>query len=536
MASEESEKPRSRAWIVVLCVVLLLFVIPAALLYQRMRDVDDLTRDWVVRSLSERFESRVELESIHVTAFPEMSATGENLTIYYHNRTDVPPMIRIQQFTFHLGFMGILRVPRHIRGVHLDNMVITIPPRGQPLGGPAPPPASKIKKALPRITIDQVLSDNTTLLILPKQNGKQPLNFDIHDLVLASVGAGKPFSFRGNLTNAKPVGEIRTNGSFGPWRVEDPGGTAVSGSYTFTDADLGPLPGIGGILSSSGEYSGVLQSIEVEGVTDTPDFSIDPVGRAVPLHTEFSATVDGTNGDTYLHPVRATLIRSQITAKGSVVRVPEKQGHLIVLDVVAPRARLEDLLQLATKSTQPMMSGLVNLKTKMILPPGKVKVLDKLRLDGEFDVTDARFANSDVRNKLASFSRHAMGQPDNPDAGSAISDLRGKFKLKNGVIEFDRLTFSVPGAVIKLNGTYKLRGEDLDFTGELRMEAKLSQLVTGKKSLFLKAIDPFFSKGGAGTLIPISITGTRDNPTLEFSIFHRKLRKSLGSNKNASGN
>jgi hypothetical protein len=172
----------------------------------------------------------------------------------------------------------------------------------------------------------------------------------------------------------------------------------------------------------------------------------------------------------------------------------------------------------------------------MALPPGKVKVLDKLTLDGEFGVTDARFANSDVRNKLASFSRHAMGQPDNPDAGSAISDLRGKFKLKNGVIKFDRLTFSVPGAVIKLNGTYKLRGEDLDFTGELRMEAKLSQLVTGKKSLFLKAIDPFFSKRGAGTLIPISITGTRDKPTLEFSIFHRKMRKSFGSDKNASGN
>jgi AsmA-like C-terminal region len=535
MAFEESGKPRSRAWIVVLCVVLLFFVIPAALLYQRMRDVDDVTRDWVVRALSERFESRVELESIHVTAFPEMSVTGEKLAIYYHNRTDVPPMIQIQQFTFHLGFMGILRVPRHIRGVHLDNMVINIPPRGHPPGPPAPPPATRIKKPLPRITIDQVVCDNTSLLILPKQSGKEPLDFDIHDLVLGGVGAGKPFSFRGNLTNAKPVGEIRTSGEFGPWQVNDPGGTAVSGSYTFTDADLGPLPGIGGILSSSGKYSGVLQSIEVAGVTDTPDFSIDPVGRTVPLKTEFSATVDGTNGDTYLHPVRARLIQSQITATGSVVRVPEKQGHLIVLDVVAPQARLQDLLQLATKSTQPMMSGLVNLRTKMSLPPGKAKVLDKLTLDGEFDVTDARFASSDVRDKLASFSRHALGQPDNPEAGSAISDLRGKFNLKNGVIKFDRLTFSVPGAVIKLDGTYKLRGEDLDFTGELRMEAKLSQLVSGKKSVLLKAIDPFFSKKGAGTLIPITITGTRDNPTLEFSIFHRKMKKSFGSDKSASG-
>ena len=497
--------------------------------YRRSQDLDDWARDWVVRALSERFASRVELESIHVSAFPEMSVTGEKLSIHYHNRTDVPPLIHIEQFTFHLGFMGIVRLPRHIRGVHIDNMTISVPPRGTDPGAPAPPPSSKIKKPLPQIVIDQVVCDETTLLILPKQAGKEPLDFDIHDLILKSVGAGKPFSFRGNLTNAKPVGEIKTKGNFGPWQIDDPGSTAVDGSYTFTDAKLDPFPGIAGTLSSTGKYSGVLSRLEVEGVTDTPAFSLDPVGRPVPLRTEFSATVDGTNGDTYLHPVNATLIRSQITANGSVVRVPEKQGHLLVLDVLAPKARLEDLLQLATKSTKPMMSGLVNLKTKMVLPPGKVKVLDKLTLNGEFDVTDARFASSDVRDKLASFSRHAQGQPDNPDAGSAISDLRGKFKLKNGVITFETLTFSVPGAVIQLAGTYKIRGEDLDFTGELRMDAKLSQLVGGKKGIFLKAIDPFFSKRGAGTLIPIAISGNRDTPTLEFSVFHRKIRKTFGN-------
>ena len=322
--------------------------------------------------------------------------------------------------------------------------------------------------------IDQIVCDETTLLMLPKQVGKEPLDFDIHDLILKSVGAAKPFSFRGNLTNAKPVGEIKTTGNFGPWAIDDPGSTPVSGNYTFTDADLDPFPGIAGKLSSTGKYSGVLQSLEVQGVTDTPAFSLDPVGRAVPLHTEFYATVDGTNGDTYLHPVRATLIHSEIIANGSVVRVPEKQGHLITLDVVSPKARLEDLLQLSTKSNQPMMSGLVNLKTKLILPPGKVKVLDKLVLDGEFTVSDGRFASSDVRDKLAAFSRHAQGQPDDPDAGSAISDMRGKFHLKNGVITFQQLTFSVAGAVIRLDGTYKMRGEELDFNGELRTDARLS--------------------------------------------------------------
>jgi len=534
MASEALNKPRSRKWLLIPIVFLVILIIPAVMVYQRTRDIDDWTRDWVIRSLAQHFNSRVELGSIHVTAFPEMSATGENLVVYYQNRTDVPPLIRIQQFTFHLGFMGILRVPRHIRGVHLDNMVITIPPRGQKPANPVPPhpETGKKNKPLPQIVVDEIVCDETTLLILPKQEGKKPLDFDIHDLLLKSVGANKPFSFHGNLRNAKPVGEIKTRGDFGPWQVDDPGSTPVDGTYTFTDAKLDPFPGIAGTLSSTGKYSGVLGSLEVQGETDTPGFSLDPVGRPVPLHTEFYATVDGTNGDTYLHPVRATLIHSVIIASGSVVRVPEKDGHLILLDAAAPKARLEDLLQLSTKSTKPMMSGLVNLKTKIALPPGKVKVLDKLTLDGEFTVTDARFASSDVRDKLASFSRHAQGQPDNPDAGSAISDLRGKFRLKNGIITFQNLTFSVPGAEIRLDGTYTVRGEELDFNGELRMEAKLSQLVSGKKSFFLKAIDPFFSKHGAGTFLPISISGTRDSPTLEFSIFRKKVRKTFGDDKN----
>ena len=532
MASDGSSKPRSRVLRWVAVILLAVIAIPTALIYQRTRDLDDWVRDWVVRALTERFNSRVELESIHVSAFPELSVTGDNLTIAYHNRSDVPPMFQIKQFTFHLGVLGIFEVPRRISGLHLDNMVITIPPRGQPKGDQPPPkPNTKIKKPLPHIVIDEIVCDETTLRILPKQSGKEPLEWDIHDLVLNSVGTEKPFAFRGDLRNAKPVGEIATNGHFGPWEVDDPGATELDGHYKFSDADLDPFPGIGGKLSSTGTYKGELDRIEAQGVTDTPNFSLDPVGKAVPLHTEFSATVDGTNGDTYLHPVRATLIHSLIVANGSVVRVPEKKGHNITLDVVAPKARLEDLLQLATKSTKPMMSGSVNLKTKMILPPGKVKVLDKIILDGVFEVTDAKFASSDVRDKLASFSRRAQGQPDNPDAGSAISDLKGKFKLKDAVITFDQLTFAIPGANIQLDGTYGLRGEKLDFKGVLRLDAKLSQLVTGKKAFLLKAVDPFFSKHGAGTEIPIGISGTRDNPTLEFSVFHHTIKKNFGSDK-----
>src|SRR5208283_4875995 len=122
---------------------------------------------------------------------------------------------------------------------------------------------------------DDVLCKNARLIVIPKKAGKEPLDFEIHDLFLRRASIDKPLTFRGNLTNAKPKGEIATSGSFGPWDIEEPGNTLVSGSYTFTDADLGSLPGIAGILSSTGKYLGQLDKIEVQGETDTPPFSVN---------------------------------------------------------------------------------------------------------------------------------------------------------------------------------------------------------------------------------------------------------------------
>ena len=489
----------------------------------RARNIDERTREWVVGGLRQRFNSEVELESLHVNVWPNMGVTGQQLSLRYHNRSDLPPLIHVERFSFNLGFFGILRLPRHIAGVYVEKMTITIPPRGERKR----PSAGRV----PSVIVDEIICTDTDLILLPKKAGKDPLDFDIHDLALKSVGADKPFDFHGNLTNAKPQGEIFTRGTFGPWDAEEPGDTAVSGSYKFTNADLGPFPGIAGILSSTGSYKGRLNEIAVEGETDTPDFSLDRVGKPVPLHTQYSATVNGTDGDTYLHPVRATLLQSLIVANGSVVRSKEKNGHTITLDVTSEKARLEDVLRLATKGDKPFMTGVLNLKTKFLLPPGPVKVLDKLKLDGEFGVTDGQWASAEVREKLESFSRHAEGQPGNENAGSSVSDLRGRFRLDDGLITFRNLTFSVPGAAVQLQGTYNVRGEALDFTGELRMKAKLSQTVTGAKSFFLKAIDPFFEKKGAGAVVPISITGTRDAPTIGITVFHKTIEKKMRESK-----
>jgi hypothetical protein len=525
----------SRNWLIVLGAFLLVLLVAGGVLAWRVRHMDNAIRLWVIRSLSDHFQSRVELATLRVTGFPNLGVSGEDLTIYFHDRTDVPPIIRIDKFSFDLGLLAILRLPRRVSTALIENMTVTIPPRGEKKNRNSSG-SGKTNNMLTSLIVDEVICKNTILITLPRKPdpgkpAKEPLEWDIHDLDLRSASVDKPFHFHGILTNAKPRGEIDTSGEFGPWEVDDPGSSPVSGSYKFTDADLGPFPGIAGILSSNGKFTGKLAELEVDGETDTPDFSLDKVGKPVPLHTEYSATVDGTNGDTVLHPVRATLIRSLIIAEGSVINEPDHVGHRIVLDVGAPNARIQDILSLAINSDKPILTGPAKIKAKLLLPPGKEKVLDKMILDGQIGINDAQWSSPEVRKALESLSRRAEGKPQDDDAGSAVSDLRGNFHVEKGIVRFSSLTFGIPGAVIDLAGTYQIIGGQIDLQGHLRLQAKLSQTVTGTKSFFLKALDPFFEKNGAGTVIPISVTGTRENPTVGVSIFHKKIEKQIGNPK-----
>jgi hypothetical protein len=332
--------------------------------------------------------------------------------------------------------------------------------------------------------------------------------------------------FHATLVNPKPIGDIDSSGSFGPFIADSPGDTPVSGIYSFTHADLSTLKGISGILSSTGQYQGTLNNITVDGETDTPDFSLTIAGHPVPLHTKFHAIVDGTNGDTHLEPVDAELLHSHIVARGDVVTVPG-QGHNISLDVTVQPARIEDMLQLGVKTQPPIMNGALVLHTELLLPPGKESVTDKLRLQGRFEITNAHFSNPKVQDKVDELSLRSQGQAKQAqqDSGNNInaniaSDMQGNFTLGNSKITISGLRYTVPGANIAMNGVYSLDGEQFDFHGTARLDAKVSQMVTGWKSILLKPVDPFFSKNGAGTEVPIEITGTRSDPHFGLD-FHR---------------
>jgi hypothetical protein len=334
---------------------------------------------------------------------------------------------------------------------------------------------------------------------------------------MRDVGLDRAADFTAKLTIDTPPGDIDTKGKFGPWNADEPGDIPLDATYTFANADLGKFNGIGGLLHSTGKYGGPLEELGVQGETTTPNFTVTVGGHPMSLTTDYDATVDGTNGNTYLHPVNARLRNTFIVANGMVAKTPDNKGREVLLDVVIDKGRIEDLLYLVVKAEKPLMTGSVRLNTKFDLNPGESDIIERLKLNGKFGVGAAQFTNKEVREKLESLSRRGQGHPEDEDAGSSISDLKGNFALGGGVLSFQQLTFSVPGASVQLSGKYGLKTEELDFHGHLILQAKLSQTQTGIKSFLLKPFDPFFRKGDK-TSLPIKVTGTRDKPSFGLDL------------------
>src|SRR4029450_913806 len=124
--------------------------------------------------------------------------------------------------------------------------------------------------------------------------------------------------------------------------------------------------------------------------------------------------------------------------------------------------------------------------------------------------SNARFTDQSVQRKIAELSHRGRGKPE--ETNQVASDFRGRFVLGDGRLALNDLVFAVPGAQVRIAGSYELKPETLEFKGNLLLDAKISETVTGFKSVLLKMADPLFGKPGGGSSIPIKIEGTRDDP------------------------
>jgi autotransporter translocation and assembly factor TamB len=173
------------------------------------------------------------------------------------------------------------------------------------------------------------------------------------------------------------------------------------------------------------------------------------------------------------------------------------------------------VLRLAVDEDTPAMTGGLKLRAKFELPPGHVDAMQKLLLNGSFQIDDARFTSGGIQAKVNDLSQKAQADKGPPE--EVLSDFSGKFTMSGGVIRFSTVTFSMPGAHVTLAGSYAGKTQALDFRGTVRMEAKLSQMTSGFKSALLKVIEPVFRHKGA-TVIPITIGGTAKEPKFGLDV------------------
>jgi hypothetical protein len=495
--------------------LLLGFVAIAAFLAIRFQPI---AREYFIAKLRERYQSDVELGKLTISLIPVVRATGDNLVFRFNGRRDVPPLVQIRRFNLEAGFISFFRDPKHINRLRLEGLRIQVPPRT------GKPESTKPSAQASPFVLDEVTADGTTLEIAPKDPEKEPLRFEIQRLTLRTAGIGQPMTFRAELTNAKPPGLIHSDGEFGPWNAEQPGSTKVSGNYTFRDADLSVFKGITGILSSDGKYSGQLDRIEVEGTTDVPGFALTIARHPMPLHTDFEATVDGVNGNTNLHPVRARLGRSSFEVSGAIERSALEKHKTTALAAKAAAARLEDFLRLSVKGKEPPLTGAIGFNTKVRIPPGEKNVVERMQLDGMFALTGVQFTSPVIQQKIASLSHHAQGDPKDHDP-DVRADFAGRFRLLNGELGLPDLRLNLPGAAVDMHGSYTLQSGALDFEGTARLDATVSQMTTGVKHVLLKPVDPLFRRDGAGAVVPIVISGTRGEPSFKLDIGRVLKRK-----------
>lgn len=477
---------------------------------------EPILRTRVIETLSTRFQSRVELAELHVWIENGINVEGKGLQIFgatdpNPSESGIQPLIEVGSFRFQTALRNLFREPMYVDTVFIRGLTLNIPPKNDR----AQMGKMRRRGGKMSIVVSHFLCTDTKLIVNTDKPGKSPLEFDISRVQMKDIGPGRPLQFDANLVNPKPVGDIHSTGLFGPLNETEPRDSAVDGEYSFTHADLSTLKGIGGTLSSTGQYAGTLGSIEVNGETDTPDFHLTISGHPVPLHTQFHAIVDGTDGDTYLDQVKARVLESSFTAIGKVVRTQDPHGHDIELQVTLGDARIQDLLQLGVRTEPPIMTGRVEMSTSLSLPSGEADVADRLRLSGKFHILTAHFTNEKLQTRIDALSLRSLGEPKLlPEAESIKvgSDLSGHFELQQGLLSFSSLQFEVPGTRAKVTGDYSLDGKTFDFHGKLQLNAKVSQMTTGWKSLLLKAVDPFLSKNGYGTEVPFKITGTQSEP------------------------
>jgi len=511
---------RRRKWLAITGLSLLgLFAVALALLALHW----PFSQQRVIEALQEDFHGTVTFRGFHATVFPHPGCVAEGGTLVRAgSAAGSPPFASAQKFIVRAHYIDFLFRPGYIAHIEVQGLQIHVPPIGTM-------PATPRDQNPSTMRVGEVVANNALLEIARKAG--DPLRFPIHNLALNSVSRKEGLSYDVAFLNAVPPGEIQSRGHFGPWNSDDPGQTPVSGTYKFEHAYLGELDGVDGVLTSHDHFQGTLAKIETHGSVDIPDFKVHRAARSSPIASRFDAFVNALNGDVHLEHVETVIVKTTVLARGSIEEKPGPARKVTSLDLNVSHGRIQDVLRLFIKEPRSPIVGAISFRAHVTVPPEGRPFEQEVVLVGDFGIDDSRFTKTETQEKVDNLSERAQGMKiddkaakkreedsdDENDSLRVISDLKGHVALKNGVATLTDISFSVPGAVAYMHGTFNLTNEKIDFHGVLQTDSQFSKVGGGGiKSIFLKPLDAIFKKKPKGAEIPVKMTGTYAHP--EFGL------------------
>lgn len=466
------------------------------------------TRSRVLESIRESWPGTVQADRVHSTYLPRPGCVIEGLVLSIPPRhAGEPIQIVMRKARIQARYLDLILRPGHLARLVVEGLRLDFPANDSETSSQNSDAGSRP----PTVSFGEI-DTKDAVLIVERSHEKPPLTFEIHSLVLHSVRSDAPMSYESALSNPEPPGEVHVRGQLGPWQSRELKDFPISGSYMFEKANLGVFRGISGQLSSTGTFDGTLGQMAAQGTIEVPEFQVTRSHHSVALSATYHAAIDATRGDTNLKQVDASFFRTAVHAAGTISSTPGNRGKTTSLNLSVRQGRIQDLLDLFMNSQRPPMEGMADLQTHVVIPPGEEPFLKKLAMEGTFAIGDAILTNPERQDEVDSLSKRASGNKNKQESVRVAARIEGNLVLKNEAAQFTALSFQIPGAKIDLTGRYELRNEQVDFHGDAKTQAVLSEQTTGLKAALLKPLDSLFKKKQAGADVRVGMTGTFDDP------------------------
>ena len=455
-------------------------------------------REKMIDALSKGTRSDVQAASYRMLLFPRPGAELRDVRV---RRGSVElaqmPKVRIES-----SWLYLLTFQKKLALLELEQSRLTLP---DPLPEPTRPATGE------KTPIALLRADGSNA-------GIRGGTFHIAQLRLRDYGTDGPVGVDATVHPPHPKkGIVHLVGTAGPF-TEGLSKARVEGSFRLEGSDLGHYNKLAGQLRGEGEFAGPLPAVKVTGTASVTQFAVDNNEYPIDLEAEYQALVNGQTGLVQLQDVAASFLRTRLQVNGEV------DSRKVALQFRSESARIEDLLRIFTKAPTPALKAPVQLTANVRVPNEDGPFLRRVQMDARFRIENAVWARSGTQQRVNNLSARARGNAETAEAQTServFSDLSGTVRMDKGVANLRDVRFSIPGTVVTGGGTFNVITKDINLRGKARMEANISESLSGWKSAILKPFNALFrrkSQGKRGAVVPVSIVGRYPKPQYNASL------------------